>query len=136
MNTTVDSKMYVVQALKAQGASVPERYSEMLERTPTDRVIEDLGPWAFLPSPERSVEYCSAAFGGRVWPFAQAIGQDLMACFLPQASQEPKVVVINPWSSNGADVVKAEFADYGAWLPYAAKISREVMERERAEDDD
>lgn len=136
MSATIDPKMYVIQALKAQGASVPERYSEMLGRTPTDRVIEDLSPWAFLPSPERSVEYCSKAFGARVWPFAQAIGQDLMACFLVQSSKEPRVIVINPWADSGANVVEAEFVDYEGWLPYAAELSREVTERERAEDDD
>ena len=136
MSATVDPKMYVVQALKAQGASVPDRYSETLGKTPADSVIEGLSPWAFLPSPERSVDYCSEAFGARVWPFAQAIGQDLMACFLVQSSQEPRVVVINPWADSGASVVKAEFVDYEGWLPYAEEISRDVMERERAEDDD
>ena len=134
MKATVDPRMYVVQALESQGASVPVQYSEMLGKTPADRVIEDLGPWAFLQSPERSVEYCSEAFGGRVWPFAQAIGQDLMACFLVQSSKEPKVVVINPWPSKGEDFIKANFADYDAWLPYAAEISREVMMQEREED--
>lgn len=128
--------MYVVQSLKSLGICVPERYSEMLERTSLDRVIENLNPWAFLSSPERSAEYCSKAFGSRIWPFAQAIGQDLMACFLVHSSGDPRVVVINPWADSSANVVKAEFVDYEGWLAYAAEVSREVTERESAEDDD
>ena len=135
MSATVDPRMYVVTALKSQGAPVPELYSKALGMTPADRVIEGLNPWAFLPSPERSIEYCSNAFGEHVLPFAQAIGQDLVACFLVQSSQEPRVVVINPWAESGGVVVKAEFVDYEGWLPYAAEVSRKVTERERDDDD-
>lgn len=86
----------------------------MLRQTPANRVIGDLSPWAFLPDPERSAKYCSEAIGRPVLPFAQAVEQDMMACFLPEPPGEPAVVVINPWSEDKAGVVLARLPDYAA----------------------
>lgn len=130
------ARMYVAQALERLGVICPERYLVMLGKTPSDRAIENLSPWVFLPMPERSVGYCSEAFGQPVLPFAQAAGQDLVACFLARPLTSPSVIVINPWSDDKSDVVKAELSDYSAWLIYADQISREVLEREREEDED
>jgi hypothetical protein len=108
----------------------------MLAITHENQVIANLSPWVFLPVPERSIGYCSEALGQSVLPFAQAVGQDLVACFLVTRSNYPAVIVINPWADNSAGVVRAELQDYDAWLIYAEQISREVAEREQEDDDE
>jgi len=136
MSELNEIREYVVRTLRSQGLFCPEHYATMLAETPLNKVIENLSPWAFLPDPERSSKYCSEALGRAVWPFAQAVEQDLIACFVPTQSGSPTVVVINPWSEDKRAVLKKEFADYDAWLIYAAEISRQVQASEADEDAD
>ena len=136
MNGDDEVREYVVRVLNSQGSVCPAHYTTMLMQTPANRVIENLSPWIFLPDPERSAKYCSEALGRPVLPFAQAVEQDLIACFVPAPSVSPAVVVINPWSENKAMVLKKELADYETWLGYAAEVSRQVQAREAEEDDD
>lgn len=136
MNESNEVREYVVRALNSQGSICPARYVTMLAQTPINRVIENLSPWTFLPDPERSAKYCADALGSPVLPFAQAVEQDLIACFVPVLSVSPAVVVINPWSEDKAAVLKAELADYDAWLNYAAEVSRQVQARAAEEEED
>jgi hypothetical protein len=135
MNTNSATREYVGRALDRLGSVCPIRYAGMLVQTPANAVIENLSPWAFLPDPERSAKYCSEALGRPVLPFAQAVEQDMVACFLPEPAGNPAVVVINPWSENKAAVVKTLLPNYEAWLKYAAEVSSRVQARE-AEDDE
>jgi hypothetical protein len=108
----------------------------MLRQTPENKTISNLRPWAFDHDPESAIQFCSEALGRPILPFAQAVGQDMMACFLPEPLVNPAVVVINPWSEDKATVLKAELADYDAWLDYAAEVSRQVQAREAEEEED
>lgn len=136
MDELNEKREYVVQALGNQSSGCPEHYATMLAGTLPNKVIENLSPWVFLPDPERSSKYCSEALGNAVLPFAQAVGQDLVACFVPNDSSSPKVLVINPWSEDKGAVLKKELEDYDAWLGYAAEVSRQVQENETDDDDD
>ena len=136
MSELNEIREYVVKALSSQGSICPDRYTAMLVKTPINKVIENLSPWTFLPDPERSAKYCTEALGYAVLPFAQAVGQDLIACFAPGQFGAPAVVVINPWSEDKEAVLKKELADYDAWLVYAAEISRQVEANEIDEDAD
>jgi hypothetical protein len=136
MHSNQATREYIVNALNELGGSCPEQYITMLRQTPENKTISNLRPWAFDHDPESAIQFCSEALGRPVLPFAQAIGQDMMACFLPEPSANPAVVVINPWSEDKAKVLKAELADYNAWMDYAAEVSRQVQAREAEEDDE
>lgn len=105
----------------------------MLEQTPITRGIANLYPWAFLPNPGSTAPYYSAVAGRKVIPFAQAIGYDLIACFLAEPASEPGVVVLNPWSEVGAAQTQAVLPNYDAWLVYAQDISERIQAREKEE---
>lgn len=138
MSDVDEKRGYIVRTLQKSGVAVPAGYTSMLARTPPDRVIEGLSPWIFLPDPARAIGYCAEALGRPVLPFAQAAGEDSMACFLAAPRDNPSVLVINPWSDKrGPAIVRAELPDYDAWLVYAHRISSEVAARsmdEEAED--
>lgn len=127
---------YPVRALNELGAVRPEKYVAMLAETPVHRSIRGLNPWFFPADPKRAASFCSEAAGRPVLPFAQAVGEDMMACFVPEPSGEPEVLVIDPWIKDKAKVVQARLSNYDAWLNYAAEISRQVQAREAAERDD
>ena len=136
MHANQGDREYVVRALNALGAICPQKYITMLKQTPGNKTISNLRPWAFDHDPAGAVQFCSEALGLSILPFAQAIGQDMMACFLHEPLANPAVVVINPWSEDKAAVLKAKLADYDAWLDYAAEVSRQVQERETEEEED
>lgn len=136
MSTNPKNREYVVQALKALGSVCPQKYIAMLEQTPENKCIANLRPWAFDHDPATAAQFCSEAVGRPVLPFALAIEQDMMACFVAEPGGDPAVVVINPWSEDKAAVVKAELPDYDAWLAYAAEVSRQVQAREAEEEED
>lgn len=130
------NREYVADALIELGAICPEQYLTMLETTPENKVISNLRPWAFDHDPASAVKFCSDSLGRPVLPFAQAIGQDMMACFLTDPSNNPAVVVINPWSQDKAEVLKAVFPNYDAWLDYAAQVSRQFQAHETDDEED
>jgi hypothetical protein len=138
MTSDIDEKRgYVARKMQKSGLAVPASYVSMLARTPPDRVIEGLSPWFFLPDPALSVGYCTEALGRPVLPFAQAVGEDSMACFLGTPRDNPSIVVINPWSDRrGPAIIRAELADYDAWLVYAHRISSEVSARDADQESD
>ena len=136
MHAYQGNREYILYAFDAFGIKCPQKYITMLRQTPRNRTITNLKPWAFDHDPESAVQFCSEALGRPILPFAQAVGQDMMACFLPQPLANPAVVVINPWSENKATVLKAELADYDAWLNYATELSRQIHAREADEEDD
>lgn len=136
MNVESIGKEYVVGALGDYGMTCPDRYIEMLRRTPIHRAIEGLRPWYFDHDPASAVQFCSEAAGRTVLPFAQAVEEDMMACFVPKPFGEPAVVVINPWSEDKTSVVQARLPNYDAWLDYATEVARQVQAREADEDDD
>jgi hypothetical protein len=134
MSNDKDLRTYVVRALAALGTS-PGKYEQLLNATPTNKTIEALRPWAFDHDPERAIGFCSEAAGRPVLPFAQAVGEDMMACFKNEPSATPGVLVINPWAEDKTRVLLAELPDFGAWLVYAEKVSREVQAREQEDAD-
>jgi hypothetical protein len=136
MNSNQGNRGYAVQTLKRLGAALPERYQMMLAETPAHRAISGLSPWFFPADPARAIEFCSEAAGRPVLPFAQAVEEDMMACFVPKPFGEPAVVVINPWSEDKTSVVQARLPNYDAWLDYATEVARQVQAREADEDDD
>lgn len=128
----------VMLPLAALGSMAPPKYVEMLTQTPEGRGIESLYPWGWAHDPKSSADYCSKALGRRVLPFAQAIGEDMFACFETQPSDNPAVVVVNPWGQHEGEWVKSaveiqRLPDYEAWLVYAKKISDKVRERDQEE---
>jgi hypothetical protein len=135
MPSDQDIRTYVVRALAALGAST-KKYEQLLSATPINRAIEGLRPWAFDHDPERAIGFCSEAAGRPVLPFAQAVGEDMMACFTTEPATSPRVIVINPWAEDKGHVVLAELPDFHSWLAYAEKVSRTVQAREREESGD
>lgn len=146
MTTMSDSneqqvREYVIGALAALGSTCPAKYEAMLKATPVHHAIEGLIPWFFLSNPERSSEYCSKALGRPVLPFAQAVEQDMMACFETTPSENPAVVVINPWAQGEGEWVNGEveierLPNFDAWLVFAERIAQLVAQREREESED
>jgi hypothetical protein len=132
-----DARTYVVRALAALGAKA-ELYELLLNSTPSDCRIEGLPPWVFEYDAEGRLELCSKALGFPVLPFAEALGQDMIACFRTDPAQTPEVVVINPWAEDKAQVVLAKLPSDKAWFMYALNVSRDVQLRTRQyrEDDD
>lgn len=130
-----DAKAFAVHALAMVEAYEP-RYVELLKITPTNRSIDGLRPWAFDHEPEGAIGFCSEAIDRLVLPFAQAIGEDMMACFEVAPEKAPSVVVINPWAESKAAVLLAELPDFDAWLSYAKQVSRAVQAREQQEAED
>lgn len=131
-----NSRLYVIKTLTDRGIPCPKKYSAMLASAQPNRTIDGLRPWAFDHNPQSAVGFCSEAVGREVLPFAQAIGQDLMACFVIDEFSRISILVINPWASDRSAVVKADLTDFDAWLVYAEKISREVLAREHDESDE
>lgn len=136
MDTKDEARTYVVRELTRLKAPVMERYAALLASTPPNKVIQGLDPWAFDHDPERAVGFCSEAIGRRVLPFAQAVGEDMVACFETESSGAPAVVVIDPWSSDKARVVLAKLAGFDEWLIYAKDVATAVQKRERDEGSD
>lgn len=133
-----DGRGYVAQALARLGSTAPPKYAQMLEQTPVHHAIKDLDPWFFLTDSQKSVDYCSKALGRPVLPFAQAVEQDMMACFETEPSTSPAVVIINPWAQDEGEWIKKaveieRLPDFDAWLTYAEQVSREVRAREQEE---
>lgn len=135
MFSSQDTKAYAMHATATVEAHVP-RYVELLKITSTNRSIDGLRPWAFDHEPEGAVGFCSEAIGRLVLPFAQAIGEDMMACFEVAPEKTPSVVVINPWAESKAAILLAELPDFDAWLAYAKKVSQAVQVRQQQEVDD
>jgi hypothetical protein len=135
MNSNQENRDYVAQTLKGLGAALPDKYITMLAETPVHRAINGLSPWFFPENPERANKFCSEAAGRPVLPFAQAVEEDKMACFVVEPGDEPAVIVINPWSEDRSTVVQARLPSYDAWLKYAAEVSRKVQARETQEDE-
>lgn len=136
MQTDQEARLYVLKALESVGAKGVGQYASLLAATPADRVINGLDPWAFLPTPEKSQTYCNVAADRLLLPFAQAVGEDMIACFTTEPGGIPGVVVINPWASSKAQVMLAELPHFEAWLAYAKDVSLAVQARERDEADD
>jgi hypothetical protein len=130
------ARQHTLRALATLGIPCPEKYMEMLKAVPANEGIPGLYPWWFLPDPEATGKYASSVAGRPVLPFAQAIGHDLIACFLTDSSSEPSVVVIKPWSEVGAAQTRATLASYDAWLTYAKETSERFMAREKEDADD
>lgn len=88
MSLTVDpvARQYLVRALAELAIPCPARYQEMLDQIPPGKAIPNLYPRWFLPNPEANRASDSAVAGRPVIPFAQAIGYDLIACFLVEPS--------------------------------------------------
>lgn len=133
MSTDQEVREYVVRALEELGLPCPQKYRDLLARTPAIKLIDGLDPWFFPPNPENSVAYCSEAIGRPVLPFAQAVEEDMMACFLVEPSTNLKVIVINPWAEKKEDVALAELSNFDAWLTYAEQVSHAVRRREEEE---
>lgn len=141
MSVEKEKRRFVLRSLEQLGSTAPSKYAEMLDATPPNRVIEKLDPWVFDHDPESAASFCSKALGRRVLPFAQAVDEDLLACFEVDPSLNPAVVVINPWAQDEKEWVKTEvevqrLPNYEAWLVYAKSISDYVRERDREEADD
>jgi hypothetical protein len=134
--TDPTARQYSLHALTALGIPCPEKYMAMLNAVPANEGIPGLYPWWFLPNPEATAQYASAIAGRPVLPFAQAIGQDLIACFLTDSTSEPSVIVLNPWSEVGAARTRAILANYEGWLTYAKETSERFIEREKEDADD
>lgn len=134
MNVENIANEYVVGALCNHGVPCPDRYIEMLRCTPIHKTIKGLRPWYFDHDPASAVQSCSEAAGYPVLPFAQAVEEDMMACFVPKPFGEPAVIVINPWSEDKTSIVQAQLPNYDAWLNYATEVARRVQARETAED--
>lgn len=126
MSRTEWARRYVVRSLRARALHCPERYLTMLDATPDGQAIRGLSPWIFLPWPEHTAAYCSEAIGEAVLPFAQALGHDLIACFLTEPGPHPEVVVLNPWSPSKRLVRRANLPSFDIWLSYAFHVSRGI----------
>ena len=134
MNSTQRTRDYVAQALEELGSALPKNYLAMLAETPVHRAINGLSPWFFPANPERAIKFCSEAAGRSVLPFAQAVEEDKMACFVVTPGSEPAVIVVNPWCEDKTTAVQARLPSYDAWQKYAAEVSREVQARETEHD--
>ena len=124
----------MIRALTRLGSGVPPKYVELLAGTPLERTIPGISPWAFDKEPETAIEFCSRAVGRPVLPFAQAVGEDLMACFETVPMDDPAVLVINPWAQDDGEWVKGEveiarFPNFAARLGYE-RISESVSKRD------
>ncbi len=120
------ARQYVVRTLKSQAICCPSRYLSMLAETPAGGPIRGLAPWIFLPYPEYTSVYCSEACNQPVLPFAQALGEDLIACFQNGPANNPTVIVLNPWTHNKRLLRRAELPSFDTWLSYAYHVSRGV----------
>ena len=123
-----DTSLSTIAALEAENMIAPEAWLSMLRETENMKPIAGLSPWRFLPSEGALGALCASAAKRPVLVFAQAIGEDMIACFASRTGQEPWVLVVNPWNSGGR--VITELADYAAWLLFAETVAREVAELE------
>lgn len=129
MSRTEWARRHVVRTLRSQAIACPEKYRLMLDRTSDGEFIRDLKPWIFLPYPEHTAGYCAEILSQPVLPFAQAIGEDLIACFQYAPVDNPGVIVLNPWSRSKRLVRRAELPSYDIWLSYAFHVARAVKAR-------
>jgi hypothetical protein len=130
---TIDpvARQYPLRALAELNMHCPSSYESMLAKVPPNACIPGLYPWWFLPDPKETQQYAAAVAGRPVVPFAQAIGHDLLACFIVEEFASPSVIVINPWSERGAAQVRAILPNYSAWLTYAEETSARFLAQER-----
>lgn len=138
MSADQEKRLYVLRALAQLGSKAPSKYVEMLAGTPANMVIPGLSPWTFEREPETAIEFCSKALGRTVLPFAQAVEEDMLACFETEPSQDPAVVVINPWAQDEGEWVKGEveiarLEHFDAWLAYAKRVAEAVQQRDAQE---
>jgi len=129
------TRRFLVGLLAERGLECPAQYVAMLDGSQAGRTIDGLWPWAFDADPREAIGFCSEAVGREILPFAQAIGEDLMACFDPIKGPELPVVVIDPWNSDKPNVVRATLQNFAAWLSHAELISKSALaaEKEREE---
>lgn len=126
-------RLYVVRQFSERGLSCPAQYLTMLLNVRPDYVIDGLYPWDFFTSPEEMKEFCSEVVGHEILPFAQAVGEDTVACFDMSRTPALPVLVIDPWNKRKPSSVLADLPDYDAWLVYAKALSDEVIASEREE---
>lgn len=124
------ARHYALRALGQEESLCPPEYEALLARTPIGKTLADLHPWKLDDDPLSGVALLSQAAGRYLIPFAEAVEHDLVACFAPERHQQPAVWLVNPWSAEKGNAVRAICRDFAAWLQYAEKIAREVRRRE------
>lgn len=122
------ARNHVMRTLRSRALDCPQRYVQMLSETPHDMPIRGLAPWIFLPDPARSSLYCTEAFGAPLLAFAQAVGEDLVASFLPDAAT-PAIIVLNPWATTKRLMRRAELPSFDTWVSYAYHVACSVRAR-------
>lgn len=83
-----------------KGFTYPSSFLELVEVFPD--VKQQFEPWGLIADVE-SNRLWSEASGQPLVQFAQAWHEDMIACFLVDGSEDPPVVVINPWRQRMVD---------------------------------
>lgn len=103
---------FVPPACLPVGFKYPASYREYVQRHP---VMEGLGSWGYPCDLVESSATDSEAFGRPLVEFAQAFGDDMVACFEGMPGSNSRVLVLNPW----APYVITELENFEAWLTWA-----------------
>lgn len=106
-----------------KGFEYPISYREYFKRCP--REMEGLRSWGYSSELAASSARLSEDFGRPFAKFAQAYGEDMVACFEGTPGLDHRVFVLDPWSWKKPYVV-AEFENFEAWLAWARQ---EAMDR-------
>jgi hypothetical protein len=105
------------------GFAYPESFMHYVDLHPM--IERKLDPWGIEADSESNARY-SDRCGLPLVQFAQAYQEDMIACFVVGAGDDPKVVVLNPWAQTLINdewqetcQVLEELPNFEAWLEWA-----------------
>jgi hypothetical protein len=114
----VETERFVPRAMLPSGFRYPGDYLQFVVQNP--KIMAELGAWGYTSDIADWSHECSVALGRAVVLFAQAYGDDMIACFEHLSGEEPKVLIINPWGEqNMSHKVLREFSNFTEWHAWA-----------------
>lgn len=106
-----------------EGFACPPSFAKYWEANPGFAI--EFEPWHFEVGDEGFNRWCSERYGRSVVMFAKADLEDTIACFVVDTSDDPKVVVLNPWAQVVVEGkteevcrVQEELPNFDAWLQW------------------
>lgn len=114
----LQSERYCKEDVLPPGFAYPASYKQFVEAYPKKMGLPH--SWGYTSDLAAGSLGYSKLFGRPLVLFAQAFGEDMVACFDGVPDSDPRVVVLNPWGQPKPYIV-AELPSFAAWLTWVAE---------------
>jgi hypothetical protein len=105
------------------GFTYPLSYRQFVEAHPKKMKLPN--SWGYTSDVAGGSLRYSKLFNRPLVLFAQAFGEDMVACFDAVPGPDPRVVVLNPWGEPEPFTI-AELPNFAAWLAWVAQDARDM----------